>query len=87
MTTDRMPIRKPITLASGRTIAFTYLANGAQDAIPTTGPRWMTLEEGAEFEERIDETTPGRLDFVGTQCNACGAYTYAPCNCIEEGAA
>ena len=22
----------------------------------------------------------------GTQCNACGAYTYAPCNCIEKGA-
>lgn len=58
MTTDRMPLRNPITLASGRTIAFTYLANGAQDATPTTGPRWMTTEEWAEFERRHAETLP-----------------------------
>lgn len=33
-----------------------------------------------------DDDPTSRLAFVGTQCDACGAYTYAPCTCIEEGA-
>ena len=58
MTTDRMPLRKPITLASGRIIAFTYLANGAQRGTPTTGDPGLTPEEFAELGQRNAETLP-----------------------------
>lgn len=56
----------------------------------TAGRIWAAAYHAAKAaiarEYGHDDPT-GRLAFVGTQCNACGAYTYAPCNCIEEGAA